>query len=35
MVEAFTPGAPAPDHGGDPVVIDLTDKTRDRQGQEP
>jgi S-DNA-T family DNA segregation ATPase FtsK/SpoIIIE len=38
MVAAYTPGTPAPtpDHDdGDPVVIDLTDKTRDRQGREP
>ena len=33
MVQAYTPGTPAPDDGL--VVIDLTDKTRDRQGREP
>jgi DNA segregation ATPase FtsK/SpoIIIE, S-DNA-T family len=34
MVQAYTPGTPAPATEGDPVVIDLTDKTRDRQGRE-
>jgi S-DNA-T family DNA segregation ATPase FtsK/SpoIIIE len=34
MVEAFTPGTPGLVDDG-PVVIDLTDKTRDRQGREP
>jgi len=34
MVAAYTPGTPAPADEG-PVVIDLTDKTRDRQGREP
>ena len=35
MVQAYTPGTPAPNDDGDPVVIDLTDKPRDRQGREP
>jgi DNA segregation ATPase FtsK/SpoIIIE, S-DNA-T family len=34
IVEAFTPGTPASDNGDVPVVIDLTDQTRDRQGRE-
>jgi len=33
-IAACTPGTPAPADEG-PVVIDLTDKTRDRQGREP
>jgi S-DNA-T family DNA segregation ATPase FtsK/SpoIIIE len=35
LVQAYTPGTPAPDDDGDPVVIDFTDKARDRQGREP
>jgi len=35
MVSAYTPGTPAPENDGDLVVIDLTDKARDRQGREP
>jgi S-DNA-T family DNA segregation ATPase FtsK/SpoIIIE len=35
MVQAYTPGTPAPDDHDDPVIIDLTDKTRDRQRREP
>jgi hypothetical protein len=34
MVQTYTPGTPAPDEGGDQVVIDLTDKSLDRQGRE-
>jgi S-DNA-T family DNA segregation ATPase FtsK/SpoIIIE len=34
MVQCYTPGTPAPANEGDPVVIDLTEKTRDRQGRE-
>jgi DNA segregation ATPase FtsK/SpoIIIE, S-DNA-T family len=33
MVQAYTPGTTAPDDDG-LVVIDLTDKARDRQGRE-
>jgi hypothetical protein len=35
IVAAYTPSTPAPDDDGHPIVIDLTDKARDRQGQEP
>jgi S-DNA-T family DNA segregation ATPase FtsK/SpoIIIE len=34
MVAAYTPGTPAPADDDGPVVIDLTDKARDRQERE-
>ncbi|MGH9005031.1 MAG: FtsK/SpoIIIE domain-containing protein, partial [Acidimicrobiia bacterium] len=35
MVAACTPDSPTPTDNDGPVVIDLTDKTRERQGREP